>query len=123
MSVCLCVHIHVCNPIAAISSASPGPTSRTRGLDQLPADLTTSPAERAEMEASLLAVGSPTDRVLRVWEQESSSTVLRLVDTLRELGRADAAKVIIDSLPLTQMKSDSDVVVTIGGAEETSYMC
>eukprot|EP00117_Sycon_ciliatum_P007244 scpid22953/ scgid4778/ Death-associated protein kinase 1 len=112
--------LHLPGLPSGISSATPGPMDYR---DQVRSDFTVSPAEKAEIEASLLAVGSPTDRVMRAWEQESTSTVLRLVDVLRELGRADAAKCITDNLPLTQMKSDSDVVVTIGGAEETSYMC
>lgn len=67
-------------------------------------------------------LSSPTDQLLRAWEQDSQSTVVSIIDALRAIGRVDAASVIIRGLSPFSNTSKT-VVVNLPGAVVTSYLC
>ncbi len=64
--------------------------------------------------------GSPTDKLLLVWEKGVSGTVVSIIDALRGIGRDDAAQVLIEGLTLFR-NSNSSVVVNVPGVALTSY--
>lgn len=65
---------------------------------------------------------SPTDQLLKAWEQNSQSTVVSIIDALRAIGRSDAASVLIRGLSPFSNTSNT-VVINLPGAVVTSYLC
>ena len=65
---------------------------------------------------------SPTDKLLAVWEKSVNSSAVTVIDALRSIGREDAARVIIEGLPLFSNTNNS-VVISIPGVPVSSYVC
>lgn len=66
---------------------------------------------------------SPTDQLLRMWEESSqSNNVVTIIDALRAIGRDDAASTLIRGLSPFSNTSNS-VIISLPGVVVTSYLC
>lgn len=72
-----------------------------------------------------LTSNSPTESVLKLYESSScSANVASVVDALKAIDRTDAAKLLVESLPLFPSSSvNCEVFINVPGVEMTSYFC
>ena len=65
---------------------------------------------------------SPTDKLLTTWDCTENGTIVAIVDSLRAIGRSDAADVIINGIsPFAN--ANSSVVINLPCVTLTSYVC
>ena len=72
-----------------------------------------------------LTLNSPTESVLKLYESSScNANVASVIDALKAIDRVDAAKVLVEGLPLFPNCSvNCEVYINIPGVEMTSYFC
>ena len=65
--------------------------------------------------------GSPTNKLLLVWERRCNQNIVSLVDALQSIGRDDVAEEVVNGLsPFNN--PNSSLIVNIGGVVATSYL-
>lgn len=72
-----------------------------------------------------LTSSSPTESVLKLYESSScNANVASVVDALKAIDRIDAAKLLVEGLPLfTGCTINCEVFISVPGVEMTSYFC